>query len=484
MKSIKLTKKANVLIAIAFLCISLDGNHELYGENMLLMIPPILAKKKAEGPLSGYWYYTHNGYELNMSQNGDQLTATYTNLSSDATFNIGDQAFYGTLKDNNITGKIRSRFPIEIKEVCPNNWEIWADVNMTLSDDLHDIQGQYKTYTIYSSDCHVEDGDWQPINVTRTFTPILSPAKAIEVKITGEPSAVIIRTKDQKIGAILNGEQDSSGNLKQVTDITYFNTENNNINDVVHLHIDPIEKTLKFVSPDGKFVVIDNYNPVSKTVTKKTGDIDTDGTEHVTSTEENIKVDDTYNDIVNPDDTVSNIFEGLNKVWNGLQLLGKKMFPPWISWVFTVKPDISQEDRCIIDNVSGLVNLLNMTKNITGWIHSIFILKETPVLSFIKTLVENVEKLFSFGQDDGADKVFKTCGAGVVCCYQLQELCRKYGDEIYSTQCTCTILTYDEVKKIQIMQECESIGGVSESVGDFVWCKQWDLEPPSKCENP
>ncbi len=125
--------------------------------------------------LSGLWVHEDWG-EMSISQDGQQVNATFTKLSTwmidDCGYKVGDQALYGTLTDQTITGKVYGLFCGTFRSRCPDQWIIWEDLTLTLSEDGNTLQGQWYNHTIHE-DCSIADGGWEPFTLTRktTITP-------------------------------------------------------------------------------------------------------------------------------------------------------------------------------------------------------------------------------------------------------------------------------------------------------------------------
>ncbi|RLC19899.1 MAG: hypothetical protein DRI57_06065 [Deltaproteobacteria bacterium] len=140
---------------------------------------PLTGRKISGGEsvpdLSGLWVHEDWG-EMSILQNGQQVNATFTKLSTwmidDCGYKVGDQALYGTLTDQTITGKVYGLFCGTFRSRCPDQWIIWEDLTLTLSEDGNTLQGQWYNHTIHE-DCSIADGGWEPFTLTRktTITP-------------------------------------------------------------------------------------------------------------------------------------------------------------------------------------------------------------------------------------------------------------------------------------------------------------------------
>ena len=133
---------------------------------------PLTGRKISGGEsvpdLSGLWVHEDWG-EMSISQDGQQVNATYTNLSSFTTergFKVGDQAFYGTFEDQNLSGKLQLHFPVTYQSACPDQWTMWGDLALTLSEDGDTLQGQAYHHNIHE-DCSITDLGWDPFTLTR-----------------------------------------------------------------------------------------------------------------------------------------------------------------------------------------------------------------------------------------------------------------------------------------------------------------------------
>ena len=118
--------------------------------------------------LSGFWGNDSWG-EMVVTQNGQDIIAVYTNPSTDVVenygFKIGDQAFYGTLSGQSLTGKVHLHFPVEFQSVCPEQWAFWDDLELTLSEDSNTLQGRWKNSYLNSAGCTVTDGGWNSVKL-------------------------------------------------------------------------------------------------------------------------------------------------------------------------------------------------------------------------------------------------------------------------------------------------------------------------------
>jgi len=131
---------------------------------------------------TGIWV-TSSGNEITISQNGQQLNAVATKLGSRASqyygWKLGDQAFYGTLNGQTMTGKLHghfSIFPINYQALCPEQWDYYSDLLLTLSSDGNTIQGQY-FYATIGTDCTV---------IIDTELTAISYTRKIEGDVTGD----------------------------------------------------------------------------------------------------------------------------------------------------------------------------------------------------------------------------------------------------------------------------------------------------------
>ena len=88
--------------------------------------------------LSGEWLL--DSTVITISQTGQQVDAVYKTLPSSAEndygWKSGDQAVYGTIEGQAITGKIQLHFPIKYKTLCPDKWSSYKDIVFTISEGL------------------------------------------------------------------------------------------------------------------------------------------------------------------------------------------------------------------------------------------------------------------------------------------------------------------------------------------------------------
>lgn len=128
--------------------------------NLLLLLPSILSGTSVKGELDGFWYFS-NGAKITVQQNKKQINALYAKVSSDSIFQVGEQAFFGELTGQNLIGKIHSRFPLEYKSTCPDTWDIFNELNLTLSNDNQTFEGTWKSSVLFPSSCTITEGNWQ-----------------------------------------------------------------------------------------------------------------------------------------------------------------------------------------------------------------------------------------------------------------------------------------------------------------------------------
>ena len=198
------------------------------------------------------------------------------------------------------------------------------------------------------------------------------PAISFEIKDSSVSVGGIVQTTDKQSGIVVSGQKDPSGQLTQIDDITLIH-DTENSTDIVDVNIDYANQEVKMATPEN-FAVIDNYDPIEKTVTIKEGTIKPDGTTHQTSTIEKVPVGDNFKMIVtptltpmpNPEDWIP----VLKSKGKGIfQIAEKFASSPLIKYTFNyiekdINVEISQKDQIVIDKFSSLADLKD---NLSGW---------------------------------------------------------------------------------------------------------------------
>ena len=120
--------------------------------------------------LTGVWARSDGSGEVTVSQNGQQISAVWSNPSAgtaqDYGFKAGDQYFYGTLYGLTLIGKMTTHFPIKYKTLCPSQWEASVDMVLILSSDANTLNGLIQN-NIINDNCTTTAGEWADQTLTR-----------------------------------------------------------------------------------------------------------------------------------------------------------------------------------------------------------------------------------------------------------------------------------------------------------------------------
>jgi len=164
---------------------------------------------------TGRWV-TGSGNETTISQNGQQLNAVATKFGSTASeseygWKLGEQTFYGTLNGQTMTGKIHTHLPIAYKTLCPEQWDSYDDLLLTISSDGNTIQGQFFNSSIDKSCTVIKDTELTVYSYTRKIEGDVSGDDRVDLSDAILSLRIVagisVTDKINRMGAEVNGDK-------------------------------------------------------------------------------------------------------------------------------------------------------------------------------------------------------------------------------------------------------------------------------------
>jgi hypothetical protein len=142
---------------------------------VLALSPHVLAQRAPEA-LEGVWR-TNTGGIQRITQEGPLVYSVHLELLpagiTEFGYMPGDRAWYGTLADDTIVGSIFLRFPLSFREVCPDQWTLTSELELTVSESNDLLTGRWRQYYLLE-DCVLERGPWQAMELRRVQSGQLS----------------------------------------------------------------------------------------------------------------------------------------------------------------------------------------------------------------------------------------------------------------------------------------------------------------------
>jgi hypothetical protein len=152
-----------------------------------------LAQDEKPVDLSGVWAREDGGV-LRLTQDGQTVKMVHLEVTpvvhKDFGFNPGDEHVMGTLEGRTLRGKMHVRLPVSWKTICPDQWDHWSGIEVSLSQDGNTLTGRWEQ-TFFSRDkCQLTHTVWLPREYTRVREVASSDPGTLNAIAVGKPLAV------------------------------------------------------------------------------------------------------------------------------------------------------------------------------------------------------------------------------------------------------------------------------------------------------
>jgi hypothetical protein len=162
---------------------------------MMLLVFLFYSSVDAQTPanLSGVWTREDGGM-LRVIQDGQTVKMIHLEVTpvvhKDFGFNPGDEHVLGTLEGRNVRGKMHVRLPVSWKTICPDQWDHWSGIELTLSEDGDALQGRWEQTHFSREGCALTHTDWHPRAYTRVREAVSRDPGTLSAVAVGRPLAV------------------------------------------------------------------------------------------------------------------------------------------------------------------------------------------------------------------------------------------------------------------------------------------------------
>ncbi len=143
--------------------------------------------------LSGVWTREDGGV-IRVTQDGQSVKMVHLEviaaIHKEFGFNPGDEHAVGTVAGRNLTGEMHVRLPVPWKTICPDQWDHWTPLELTLSEDGNTLTGRWEKTHFSSQACELIRREWLPRQYTRVREVVSSDPGMLHVLAVGKPLAV------------------------------------------------------------------------------------------------------------------------------------------------------------------------------------------------------------------------------------------------------------------------------------------------------
>jgi outer membrane protein OmpA-like peptidoglycan-associated protein len=137
---------------------------------LLLVGAPSGLTAENQPDLSGSWRRGDGGV-VAVSQHGDKITMVHVEVTpqvrSEFEFEPGDEHAVGTLEGRSFHGQMHVHLMHRMKTICPKEWDRWATLELTLSDDGNTLEGRWQNEHFSDRDCSFAFSEWIPWKYAR-----------------------------------------------------------------------------------------------------------------------------------------------------------------------------------------------------------------------------------------------------------------------------------------------------------------------------
>jgi hypothetical protein len=105
-------------------------------------------------------------------------------------FRPGDEHVIATLDGRTLNGQMHVRLPVTWKTICPDQWDHWSPIELTLSEDGNTLEGRWKKTHFNSEKCELTKTEWLPRRYARSRDAVAGAMGTLEASVIGPPLSV------------------------------------------------------------------------------------------------------------------------------------------------------------------------------------------------------------------------------------------------------------------------------------------------------
>ena len=138
----------------------------------LFLVLAVASSAPAQPPvdLAGMWTREDGGV-LRVVHEGNTITMIHHEVTpivhTDFGFNPGDEHVIATLDGPSVRGRMHIHLPVSWKTICPDQWDHWTGIELTLSEDGNTLSGRWEQSHFRNTDCTLVRTEWHPRQYTR-----------------------------------------------------------------------------------------------------------------------------------------------------------------------------------------------------------------------------------------------------------------------------------------------------------------------------
>jgi outer membrane protein OmpA-like peptidoglycan-associated protein len=145
-------------------------NRPLMLFGLLGLIAPLGVFAESQPDVSGMWTRGDGGV-VAVSQHGTTITMVHVEVipqvRSEFDFAPGDEHARGTLDSRAFRGQMHVHLVHRMKTLCPDQWDRWPPLELTLSEDGNTLEGRWQKEYFSDRDCSHTSSEWIPWKYTR-----------------------------------------------------------------------------------------------------------------------------------------------------------------------------------------------------------------------------------------------------------------------------------------------------------------------------
>jgi len=143
--------------------------------------------------LSGVWTREDGGV-FQVSEDGDTVTMVHREVTPQVRrefgFDPGDEHVVATVEGHTVRGKMHVRLPLSWKTICPESWDHWSRIELTLSDDGNTLEGRWERTNVSREGCRFTQAEWLPRRYSRVQNGAVRPPGKLSAVAVGKALAV------------------------------------------------------------------------------------------------------------------------------------------------------------------------------------------------------------------------------------------------------------------------------------------------------